>query len=52
MHQTRIDSLKRQHHEIEAKIDELQKLPKPDQAALAHLKREKLRLKDELASFA
>lgn len=52
MHQTRIDSLKRQHHEIETKIDELQKQPKPNDVTLAHLKREKLRLKDELASFA
>ena len=52
MNQTRINSLKRQHHEIEIKINDLQKQPKPDDAQLAQLKREKLRLKDEIAKSA
>lgn len=48
--QSRIDSLKRQHNEIERKISEILKQPKPDGKMLAELKKEKLKIKDEIGS--
>jgi hypothetical protein len=44
-----IDSLKSKHAELESMIDEEEKRPSPDDARIHELKREKLRIKDQLA---
>ena len=46
--QPRIDSLQTRHGALEARLREEDRRPRPDEAALLRLKREKLRLKDEL----
>lgn len=43
-----IDALKRKHGALEAEINDMLARPAPDESKLARLKREKLRLKDEL----
>ena len=45
----RIESLKAKHARLELEIDEESHRPMPDNVHLAELKREKLRLKDEIA---
>ena len=45
---TRLDSLKTRHASLDAKIADEDHRPKPDEQALAQLKREKLRLKEEM----
>lgn len=44
----RVRSLEERHASIERRIAEEDGRPRPDEAELAKLKREKLRLKDEL----
>ena len=44
----RLSSLKRQHVDLEAKIAEEDRRPRPDSDALSRLKLEKLRLKQEM----
>ena len=44
-----IEALRSKHAELEALIDEEEKRPAPDDIKLHELKREKLRIKDELA---
>ena len=46
--QSRIDSLKGRHASLETKISDEDGRPQPDQDALARLKLEKLKLKDEM----
>ena len=46
--QARIDSLKARHEALEAQIFEEDHRPKPDDGELMRLRREKLRLKDEM----
>ena len=46
--QSRIDSLKGRHASLEARIGEEDQRPQPNAESLARLKREKLRLKEEL----
>ena len=45
---TRLDSLKLRHASLDARIVEEDHRPRPDERALARLKREKLRLKEEM----
>ncbi len=44
----RLSSLKRQHIDLEAKIADEDRRPRPDSDALSRLKLEKLRLKQEM----
>ena len=44
----RLSSLKRQHTDLEAKIADEDRRPRPDPDALSRLKLEKLRLKQEM----
>ena len=44
-----VESLRSKHAYLERQIDDEMHRPLPDQSTLSRLKREKLRLKDELA---
>jgi len=44
----RISSLKKRHASLETALDNEEGRPMPDAGAIAHLKREKLAIKDEL----
>ncbi len=44
----RISSLKQKHASLESALDHEACRPQPDASAIAHLKREKLAIKDEL----
>jgi hypothetical protein len=46
--QTRIDSLKLRHANLEARIADEDQRPRPDSEVLTRLKIEKLRVKEEL----
>ncbi len=46
--QSRFESLQNRHASIDAKIGDEGQRPMPDNEALARLKREKLRLKEEM----
>ncbi len=49
--QERIETLKAKHSELEAAIEEENARPLPDSAKVAGLKRQKLRIKDEIADL-
>lgn len=49
--QSSVDALKSQHAELEAKIVDEHNRPLPDDAVIQDLKRQKLRIKDELAQL-
>ena len=44
-----MDDLRKEHARLEAEIDEENNRPHPDEALLSGLKRQKLRIKDQLA---
>lgn len=44
----RIDSLRAKHERLQVEIDREAHRPKPDDAHLSAMKREKLRIKDEI----
>ena len=44
-----VESLESKHHALHALIDEEENRPHPDEDLLHRLKKEKLRIKDELA---
>ena len=44
-----IDRLRQRHGELEAMIDAEEKFPLPDEASITRWKKEKLRIKDEIA---
>ena len=46
-----IEVLKTKHHDLEDKIDSENGRPYPDDTIVAGLKRQKLKIKDELASM-
>jgi hypothetical protein len=46
--QSRIESLKTRHASLESRITDEDQRPRPDTEALARLKLEKLRLKEEM----
>jgi hypothetical protein len=50
--QDRIEALRARHAALERAIDEENKHPFPNQDAIADLKRQKLRIKDELVILA
>lgn len=45
----RLESLKRKHRQLEDEVRNESRRPLPDSTLLRHLKREKLKLKDEMA---
>ena len=47
----RIDTLKTQHSQLESKIELESRRPNPDELMVAKLKREKLKVKDELTQL-
>lgn len=49
--QDRIEALKEKHAMLERAIDEETRRPLPDQAAIYDLKRQKLRIKDEIVQL-
>lgn len=49
---TRIDSLKAKHHVLEQAIEVEATRPHPDEDEIHTLKKEKLRIKDELATIS
>ena len=48
----RIETLRVKHARLEAEIDREVHRPQPDEAHVAELKREKLRIKDQMARMA
>lgn len=46
-----VESLKTKHQALETAIDKENNRPHPDDAAIAHLKKQKLRIKDKLAQI-
>jgi|DEB0MinimDraft_10_1074344.scaffolds.fasta_scaffold111215_2 hypothetical protein len=49
MRSERLESLARQHQDIEQKLHEMQKRPAPDAEAVKALKRKKLEIKEKMA---
>ena len=47
----RIESLKTKHHALEVAIEQETNRPQPDDYEIASLKKQKLRIKDELAAI-
>ncbi len=50
--QDRVVSLQDRHHALEDRIKAEQSRPAPDENTICELKREKLRIKDEIAALA
>ncbi len=50
--EVRLDSLRQRHEWIEACLNDEERRPLPDSAILSQLKRQKLRLKDEMGRLA
>jgi hypothetical protein len=51
MHQAHVSALEAKHAGLEARILEESQRPQPDMATLSRLKKEKLRVKEEMASL-
>lgn len=49
--QERLESLNRRHHEVDTQLVEEENRPAGDEMTIARLKKEKLRLKDEIANL-
>jgi hypothetical protein len=47
-----IDTLKTEHQALENAIEKAEKRPQPDEIEIACLKKQKLRIKDEMADMA
>lgn len=47
----RIEALRERHHNLEGKIEHEEKRSLPDDVAIHELKKQKLRIKDELLSM-
>lgn len=47
--ESRAESLRQMHQDLEKAIEEESQRPMPDSAVLSDLKRQKLRIKDEIA---
>jgi hypothetical protein len=52
MNEERVAALKARHQALEDRIQEEEARPHPDDVTLHQLKREKLRIKDEIAGIA
>ncbi len=50
--QERIEALKAKHHALEVAIEEETGRPRPDDVEISRLKKQKLMIKDELASLS
>ena len=50
MHSSHIDALKAKHSGLEARLHEEETRPAPDIAMVRQIKKQKLRIKEELAS--
>ncbi|HEB79671.1 MAG TPA: DUF465 domain-containing protein [Rhodospirillales bacterium] len=48
----RIDALKSKHQALEAALEEQNSRPRPDEVEVHALKKQKLRIKDEILSLA
>lgn len=48
----RVEALRMKHASIEEQIDQENQRPHPDDLLISELKREKLRIKDQIAVFA
>jgi hypothetical protein len=51
MNEEHAAALRAKHANLEAKIEDELKRPHPDEATVSYLKRQKLRIKDELATL-
>jgi hypothetical protein len=51
MHQAHVSALEAKHASLEAQIDEESHRPMPDSARLARLKKEKLKVKEEISGL-
>lgn len=49
--ENRLESLKRQHEELENAIHKEEKRPHPDEVSLQQMKKEKLHIKDEMSTI-
>jgi len=47
-----MESLKTKHHDLEILIEQEEARPRPDEAKINELKRQKLRIKDEITQLA
>jgi len=50
--QDRIEALKSKHHSLEEAIENENARPRPDEAEIMKLKKQKLQIKDELANLS
>lgn len=50
--QDRIEALKAKHHALEAALQEENSRPRPDDAEITRLKKQKLQIKDEIAALS
>lgn len=46
-----LESLKAKHSDLEARIADEERRPQPDEASISDLKKQKLRIKDELSQL-
>jgi hypothetical protein len=51
MHQAHVSALQAKHAGLEARISEETQRPRPDMATLARLKKEKLKVKEEISGL-
>jgi len=52
MHQAHVSALEAKHAGLEARIEEESQRPMPDMATLTRLKKEKLKVKEEMISLS
>lgn len=50
--QERIEALRARHHALEAAIEEQATRPRPDEVEISRLKKQKLQIKDEIATLS
>lgn len=50
--QDRIEALKAKHHALELAIEEENNRPRPDEIEVSRLKKQKLQIKDEIATLS
>ncbi|MCH7487246.1 MAG: YdcH family protein [Proteobacteria bacterium] len=48
----KIEALKLKHHKLEAALEEEKSRPQPDEVEISIIKKQKLRIKDQLASLS
>lgn len=50
--QDRIEALRAKHHALEEQIEQENSRPRPDDAEITRLKKQKLQIKDEIANLS